>query len=97
MKQLTILCSEEIRDKVMHALNSVDLQGYAEVGNVTGNRPKDKRYIDIRAMTWPATMFIALAGDEKVRQIIEGLKDYSDLCEIQPCLRVIVTEVVEYC
>jgi hypothetical protein len=96
MKQLTILCSEEIREKIIRTLNRFDTEGYAEVGRVTGNRPKDPRYLDSRDMTWPAAMFVMVADEGKVRQIVDELRAYAGQCDVQPCLRVMVVDLAEY-
>ncbi|MBN2430594.1 MAG: hypothetical protein JXQ27_03930 [Acidobacteria bacterium] len=96
MKQLTILCSDEIRERIIHTLNRVDTGGYAEVGQVSGNRPKDPRYLDSRGMSWPAAMFVMVAEEAQVRQIVDELKDYAGHCDVQPCLRIMVLDLAEY-
>jgi len=96
MKQLTILCSDEIRERIIHTLDRAASEGYAEVGQVSGNRPKDPRYLDSRGMSWPAAMFIMVADEARVRQIVDELRTYAGQCDVQPCLRVMVVDLVEY-
>ena len=91
MKQVTILCSEEIRAEVIRALHQSGVDAYAEVGGVTGRRPKDPRFIDSRDLAWPAAMFVLATDDQRATRLVEALRAFAGSCSVQPCLRVLVT------
>lgn len=96
MKQVTILCSEEIQPLVQNTLIRKYSQAYAEFGDVTGNRPKDPRYIDSRNLSWPACVYMLMAEEDIARQIVADLREYASSCDVQPCLRVMAVPVEDY-
>jgi hypothetical protein len=89
MKQLTIMCSSDLADKVQAALVSASVEGFLQVPNVVGNRPAAAAEHG-RVPHWEAEMFIAAIEDDAVEPLVALLRGHADKCEVDPCLRVLV-------
>jgi hypothetical protein len=90
VKQLTILCSSDLSDAVRDALVDAGAEGFLQVPGAVGSKPgaaaEHGRY-----PRWKAEMFLAPASAEVVEKAVARLKHLSDNCEVEPCLRVLVS------
>jgi hypothetical protein len=94
MKQLTVLCSRDLEDRVVTALDNAGVEGYARHGDVSGNKFMPQGQVP-RTMTWEAVSFmVPAATDQQIESITGELRRFAGSCEIQPCLRMVVTDTV---
>ena len=94
IKQLTIICNTEISGMVRKTLSRSGIQGFAHMQGAGTHVEKKSAWAN--DLTWPADLFIIPAEEELLRGIIKRLKDYSGKCEIQPCLKLILSSVEEF-
>lgn len=95
MKQLTIFCSRDEESRVITALDRAGIEAYLRVGAATGNKFLEPGKIP-RTMTWEAVMMVVPgAPEEKIRVVRGELGEYTRSCEIEPCLRMVVSPVDE--
>jgi hypothetical protein len=95
MKQLTIYASPDLEDRVVTALRASDVVGFLRLGDATGNAFTEAEDLP-RTMTWEAVVFVVPgAEDDRVRHIVDVLRDYANACETRPCLRIVVSPVDE--
>ena len=92
-KQLTIFCSSEIAGMVTGVLSSSGIKGFMHLRGMGTNVIKKTALT--HDLTWPADVFIVPAEEKAVRHIVEKLKSYAGKCEIEPCLKLIVSSVDE--
>ena len=93
MKQLTIFCSRDEEEHVVTALDRAGIPGYLRVGDATGHRFLDPGRIP-RDMTWEAAMFVVPAvSEERMSAAVKELRAYAGECEIEPCLRIVISPV----
>ena len=90
MKQLTILCSSDLSDAVRDALVAAGAEGFLQIPGAVGNKPgaaaEHGRY-----PRWKAELFLAPAPEEVVEKAVARLKHLINQCEVEPCLRVLVS------
>lgn len=90
MKQLTILCSSDLSDAVRDALVAAGAEGFLQIPGAVGNKPgaaaEHGRY-----PRWEAEMFLAPAPEEVVKKVVAQLKHLGENCEVEPCLRILVS------
>ena len=90
MKQLTILCSSDLSDTVRDALVASGAEGFLQIPGAVGNKPgaaaEHGRY-----PRWKAELFLAPAPEEVVEKAVARLKHLINQCEVEPCLRVLVS------
>ena len=90
MKQLTVLCSSDLSEAVREALITSGAEGFLQIPGAVGNKPgaaaEHGRY-----PRWEAEVFLAPAPEEVVEKAIARLKHLSDDCEVEPCLRILVS------
>jgi hypothetical protein len=95
MKQLMIFCSSSEEDFVVTALDRAGVDGFLRIGGATGGKFLERNQVP-RTISWEATLMIVPAvSDECARTVVRELGEYSRNCEIEPCLRVVVTETEE--
>lgn len=93
MKQLTIFCSRDLEDRVITALDTAGIEGFARMSDVTGNKFLSKGQVP-RTMAWDSLCIIVPADtDERVDEVVGILKQYAGKCDIEPCLRMVVSSV----
>ncbi|MFA6449938.1 MAG: hypothetical protein WCX65_10735 [bacterium] len=92
-KQLTIFCSSEISDMVIGILSSSGIKGFMHLQGTGTNVIKKTAFA--HDLTWPADVFIVPAEEQPIRNILEHLKNYAGKCEIEPCLKLILSSVDE--
>lgn len=93
IKQLTIICSSEIADRVTSALSKEKIQGFAHLNGTGTNVVKKGPYT--HDLTWPADLYIVPGEEAPLRRIVDELKRYAGDCEVQPCLKLILSDVEE--
>ena len=93
MKQLTIFCSRDLEDRVVSALDRAKVDAFLRVGEATGNRFRSAGQVP-RLMTWEAVLFLVpMISEEGLGAIVDELEAYAGACEIEPCLRIVVSPV----
>ncbi|RMG47325.1 MAG: hypothetical protein D6718_03865 [Acidobacteria bacterium] len=93
MKQLTIFCSPEHEARVVRALERIDVEGFARVGDVTGNRFQHE--VEGRhTVGWQAAMFIVPGlTDAQAQSVIDELESFAGECAEKPCLRIVLSTI----
>lgn len=90
MKQLTIFCSSDLSDTVRDVLVHAGVAGFLKVPHAVGSKPgatgQHGRY-----PTWDAEMFVAAAESETVAKAVKDLQQYAGKCDVEPCLRILVS------
>lgn len=95
MKQLTIFCNRDEEEHVVAALDHAGIPSFLRVGDATGHRFLDPGQIP-RDMTWEATMFVVPAvAQEQLNAAVKELRAYAADCEIEPCMRIVISPVDE--
>lgn len=95
MKQLTVYCSVDIEDAVITIFDRIGIDGFMRIGNATGNRFLPPGQVP-RTMTWEGSVLIVpAAADELVNDAVKRLEEYAGKCDIEPCLRYVVTPIEE--
>ncbi len=92
MKQLTILCSSDLAETVQDALVRSGAEGFLRVTNATGVRPGAAADHG-RWPRWQAEMFVPPARDEEAASVVEALRSYAGRCEVEPCLRILISSL----
>jgi hypothetical protein len=92
MKQLTILCSSDLADKVRNALNNAGVHGFLQLPNAVGNEPGAAAEHG-RVPRWEAEMFVAPVPADIVDQVVARLRSYAEKCEVEPCMRILVSSL----
>jgi hypothetical protein len=93
MKQLTIYCSRDLEERVVHVLDHAGVEAFFRSSTGTGVRFLPQGQLP-RTMTWEALFFLVPAIEEPaLEQVIDELQRYSGSCEIEPCLRIVVSTV----
>jgi len=94
VKQLTILCSTDLAETVRDALVAAGVEGFLQVPGAVGNKP-GAAALHGRYPRWEAEMFLVPAPEEVVRKAVARLRRLSDDCEVEPCLRILVSTLDE--
>ena len=93
MNQLAIYCSRDIEDRVVRALDAAGVGGFLHVAHATGNKFKPGDELP-RLLTWDAVLSLVPAvAEDRVDTIMRQLADYAGSCEVDPCLRMVVSAV----
>jgi hypothetical protein len=90
VKQLTILCSSDLSDTVRDVLVRVGITGFLKVPHAVGSKP-GATWQHGRYPTWDAEMFVAAAEAETVDKVVEELEQHAGECDVEPCLRIMVS------
>ena len=98
LKQLMILCSDSIGDVVTATLEKhIQKEGYVRMTNGYGVKckvPVQGAY-PAKCIPWQAEVFIMVLPEETIRNVVDGLKEFTKNCETSPCLRMIISPVDE--
>jgi hypothetical protein len=93
VKQLTIYCSRDLEDRVVSALDVASVEGFLRLGSGSGHRFLARGEVP-RSVTWEASVIVVPAvSEERVGWVVRELREYAGRCEIEPCLRVVVSPV----
>jgi hypothetical protein len=92
VKQLTILCSSDLSDTVRGTLVEAGAEGFLEIPNAVGNKPGAASEFG-RYPRWEAEMFLAPVTTEVAERVVKRLRDHAGTCEVEPCLRILVSPV----
>ena len=92
MKQLTILCSADLSATVQEALVRAGAEGFLNVPNASGVKPGAAAPHG-RVPRWPAELFLAPVRDEVAKKVVAALRSYAGKCEVEPCLRIMVSSL----
>jgi len=92
MKQLTILCSADLSATVHEALVRAGAEGFLNVPNASGVKPGAAAPHG-RVPRWPAELFLAPVRDEVARKVVTALESYAGKCQVEPCLRIMVSNL----
>jgi hypothetical protein len=92
VKQLTIFCSSDLSETVRDALVRAGVSGFLKVPHAVGSKP-GATWQHGRYPTWDAEMFIAAAEPETIAKAVAALEQYAGKCEVEPCLRIMVSAV----
>ena len=90
MKQLTIFCSSDLSDTVRDELVRAGVTGFLKVPHAVGSKP-GATWQHGRYPTWDAEMFVAAAEPEAVKKVVDGLDQHVGKCDVEPCLRIMVS------
>jgi len=90
VKQLTILCSSDLSATVRDALVRAGVTGFLKVPRAVGSKP-DASAEHGRYPTWDAEMFVAPMEADAVAQVVGLLEQYAGKCDVEPCLRILVS------
>jgi hypothetical protein len=91
MKQLTILCSADLAGTVRDALIGAGVEGFLQVPG-TGVKPGAAAEHG-RWPRWEAEMFVAPVPDNLVAPVVKALESWAGACEVEPCLRILVSSL----
>ncbi len=92
MKQLTIFCSADLSAKVKEALVKSGAEGFLNVPTASGMKP-DAAAPHGRIPRWPAELFLAPVQDEEAKRVVAALESYTGECQVEPCLRIMVSSL----
>jgi hypothetical protein len=90
VKQLTIFCSSDLSDTVRDVLVRAGVNGFLKVPHAVGSKP-GATWQHGRYPTWDAEMFVAAAEPEVIDKVVKALEQYAGKCEVDPCLRIMVS------
>jgi hypothetical protein len=92
MKQITILYSSDLAETVGDALVRAGVEGYLRIPGAVGVKPgaaaEHGRY-----PRWEAEMLVAPVADAVAEEIVAGLRSFAGRCEVEPCLRILVSSL----
>ena len=92
MKQVTILCSSDLAAGVQEALVAAGVEGFLRVPGAVGVMPGAAA----EHGRWPrfeAELFVAPVPDETAPRLVESLRTVAGRCEVEPCLRILVSSL----
>ncbi len=91
-QQLTIMCSNDLAERVTRTLNRILAEGYLHMPNAFGVKPKEHVLVD-KSLSFPASLFIVTSPEPQVQEIVAELKEFSNQCRVKPCLKMIISAV----
>ena len=92
MKQLTILCSSDLAGAVQETLVRAGVEGFLHVPRAVGVKPGAAAEHG-RWPRWEAEMFVVPCEDGVVPRVVDGLRQFTDHCDVEPCLRILVSSL----
>ena len=92
MTQLTLFFSADLLETVRQVLIRAGIDGFLRVPNARGSKPQ-AAWEHGRTPEWRAEMIIAVAEPDVTERIVTELKDYANRCEVEPCLRILVSSL----
>jgi hypothetical protein len=87
-----IFCSADLSETVRDALVRSGVSGFLKVPHAVGSKP-GATWQHGRYPTWDAEMFLAAAEAETVARAVRELEQYAGQCEVEPCLRIMVSAI----
>jgi hypothetical protein len=94
VKQITILCSNDLVPEVQQALVRAGVEGFLHIPGGVGVMPGAAAPRGDWPR-WEADMVVAPVPDDLVSKVLEPLRRYAGSCEVAPCLRVLVSALEE--
>jgi hypothetical protein len=92
LKQLMIMCSADISETVRDALVASEIEGFLKIPHAVGSKP-GATWSHGRYPLWEAEVYLAAIEDAAVQPIVDRLKDYAGHCDVEPCLRILVSSL----
>jgi len=92
MKQLTIFYSADLSESVRTVLIRAGIDGFLRVPNAVGCKPKAALEHG-RTPEWRAEMIIAAAPSDLTQSVVDELKRYANRCDVEPCLRILLSDL----
>ena len=92
MKQITVLCSSDLAEQVQDALVSAGVEGFLRVPGAVGVKP-GAATAHGRYPRWEAELFLAPVADGVAEAIVASLRAFAGRCEVEPCLRILVSSL----
>ncbi len=92
MKQLTILCSSDLSGAVQDALVRAGVEGFLRLPGGVGVMP-GAATTHGQWPRWEAEMFVAPVTEEAASRAVEALRAHAGRCEVEPCLRILVSNL----
>jgi hypothetical protein len=92
VKQLTILCSSDLAETVQDALVRAGVEGFLRVPGAVGVKPGAAAEHG-RWPRWEAEMFVTPVTEDVLSLIVDGLRSFAGRCDVEPCLRILVSSL----
>lgn len=92
MKQLMIMCSADISEIVRDSLVASGIEGFLKIPHAVGSKPR-ATWSHGSYPLWEAEVYIAAVDDAAAQTVVDRLKDYAGRCEVEPCLRILVSSL----
>jgi hypothetical protein len=92
MKQVTVLCSSDLAGAVQDELVHAGIGGFLRIPGAVGVRPEAAAEHG-RYPRFEAEMFLAPADDAAASRAVAGLRSLAARCEVEPCLRILVSSL----
>jgi len=92
MKQLTIFCSADLSATVQEALVRAGADGFLNIPGASGMKPGAAAPHG-RVPRWPAELFLAPVREEVAKSVVAALESYAGGCQVEPCLRIMVSSL----
>ncbi len=92
MKQITVLCSSDLAETVQDALVAAGVEGFLRVPGAVGVKPGAATEHG-RLPRWEAEMFVAPVTEPAAEAVVGALRSFAGRCEVEPCLRILVSSL----
>jgi hypothetical protein len=92
MKQVTIFCSADLSTAVQEALVRAGVEGFFHLPGGAGVKPGAAAEHG-RWPRWEAEMFVTPVPHDAASRIVEALRSLAGRCEVEPCLRILVSDL----
>jgi hypothetical protein len=93
MKQLTVYCSRDLEERVVAALDRAGAEGFFRVGGSSGSKFLPAGELP-RTTSWDAVaLTVPAIPPDAAQKVVAELEAYANACEIQPCLRIVMTAI----
>ncbi len=92
MKQITIYCGEELNEPVTQILHKHEVDSFVHMPELYGTTLKEHGSFQ-KDLAWQACAYILFIENGKVTNLMADLRELTDHCEVQPCLRVTATPI----
>jgi len=92
MKLLTILCSADLSGTVQDVLVRTGVEGFLRIPGAVGVMP-GAAAAHGRWPRWEAEMFVTPITEDAVSRAVEALRVHAGHCEVEPCLRILISSL----
>ena len=89
MKQLTVLCSADLSDRVYATLIRAGVEGFIKIPHAVGHLP-GAAAVHGRFPHWEAEVFLASVEPQTLDGVVGELREFIGSCEVTPCIRILV-------